>query len=468
MRIPLLSAQQTYTKKILGMSPTPLAYYPLWERAGTVAYDITGHGYNGTYGNITLAQSGIGDGNVAAQWAAANSYMDFYSAAFNTAFNGQEFAVSFWAKLINSSNWTPASNIVPIMIQVDGSNKLHSYNDSGGALYFLYSAGGTAKTPALANALTRMSSTSNWVNFVLAASKTLNLYNVYVNGWLLSTLGSLGSWTGNLNSTLVALGAFNNAGFRAYPATLAHLAIWSGVGSPITQADASKIAWLGNPPRGGVALFFDDGYASQYSTCYAYMQPRGIRGTAYIISDLIGTASYLTSANLVTMDTAGWDIGNHTKDHTNLTTLTEVQQETELTACQAALNGWGVTRAAAHVSYPLGQYNADTLTAMTNTGMSSGRMVSIGNGISYIDLRSANLQYLRTELADNTTALATMQGWINAAVTGNYITGILMHNVGGATDPSAATFQALIDWIVSNNIPTYTITQIVPLVKGTW
>lgn len=172
MRIPLLSAQQTYTKKILGMSPAPLAYYPLWERAGTVAYDITGHGYNGTYGNITLAQPGIGDGNVAAQWAAANSYMDFYSAAFNTAFNGKEFAVSFWVKLIDTANWTPASNIVPLMIQVDASNKLHLYNDSGNTLFIFYVAGGTTKSGGFASAGLRMSTTPNWVNFFIAALRS--------------------------------------------------------------------------------------------------------------------------------------------------------------------------------------------------------------------------------------------------------------------------------------------------------
>ena len=99
-----------------------------------------------------------------------------------------------------------------------------------------------------------------------------------------------------------------------------------------------------------IAIGFDDGQAVQYSTCFAYMQAHNIVGSMFVPSSYVGDAGYVTAAQLLEMQAAGWTIGNHTQNHTDLTTLTEAQQETEISAAMADYAAMGITDGTGQVS----------------------------------------------------------------------------------------------------------------------
>jgi len=70
------------------LSLNPLAYWPLNETSGTVAYDVVG-GYNGTYnGNVSLGQAGpstpeFGSSSLAASFDGSTAYVDIPEGPFN-------------------------------------------------------------------------------------------------------------------------------------------------------------------------------------------------------------------------------------------------------------------------------------------------------------------------------------------------------------------------------------------------
>ena len=195
-----------------------------------------------------------------------------------------------------------------------------------------------------------------------------------------------------------------------------------------------------------VCLTFDDGTIEQYNNCFTYMKPRGIRGTCYAISDYVDTANYMTHQQLQELDSYGWAIGNHTKAHVDLTTLTEAQQETAILTCTTALLGWSLSKGAYHLCLVQGASNANTRTAMTNLGILTARTARdwTGNAIR-LALPFGDLWRIPSCTSTGHT-LAELKVYIDTAITGGYVCTIHLHKVG-AGDISTADFQALIDYI---------------------
>jgi len=67
--------------------------------------------------------------------------------------------------------------------------------------------------------------------------------------------------------------------------------------------------------RPKLVLAFDDGFISQYTEAFRYMSKYNIRGTLAVITNSIGTANYMSWAQLKEMYDEGWDIIGHTTGH---------------------------------------------------------------------------------------------------------------------------------------------------------
>lgn len=204
-----------------------------------------------------------------------------------------------------------------------------------------------------------------------------------------------------------------------------------------------------------MAIQFDDGLSSVYNTVFPLMQARGLVGTAYINSSLVGTAGKMTEAQILELAAAGWDIGNHTDTHPDLRTLTVEQQETEFTTCQAYLDGLGLNAASKHICYPSGWYDANTLTAMANTGMLTGRVSSSGR--ICIDPPDYPIYEIPSPNPDTLTA-----GELNAleaSLTGGVYV-YHQHDVGTDPDFTVQEFTDWLDYLLSIKILCITISQL--------
>jgi len=213
-----------------------------------------------------------------------------------------------------------------------------------------------------------------------------------------------------------------------------------------------------------VIMSFDDGDATVYNAAFPIMAARGILGTSYVISSQVGNSEYpetMTLAQVTSLYASGWDIGNHSVDHTNLTTLSVDAAQQELSGCAAFLTANGMTRGARHVAYPGGTYNATVQQAMAAAGMLTGRIVSWRPMALPID---DPYQIPGSTTAPSTLTLQQIEGRIDQAVNAGATIQLFFHSFGDpATDPtyiqSVEEFTAICDYIAQRGIPTMTISQ---------
>ena len=120
-----------------------------------------------------------------------------------------------------------------------------------------------------------------------------------------------------------------------------------------------------------VMFWFSDGLLTAYTDAYPIMAAHNIRGVLPPITDDINQANHCTTAQMITLQNAGWIVCNGTRDHPVLNTLTEAQQEAEWTDAIAALIANGLSKYNYYAETPWGYdtLNADSFTAFANVGL---------------------------------------------------------------------------------------------------
>lgn len=120
------------------------------------------------------------------------------------------------------------------------------------------------------------------------------------------------------------------------------------------------------PPR-PVALTFDDGYDNAFSDALPILQRYGFTATFYIINNDVGQPAYMTWAQINALHDAGMEIGSHTLDHPDLTSLDPAELKRQIADSKTDLE--------AHVGvpvtsfcYPAGRYNATTIAQVRDAG----------------------------------------------------------------------------------------------------
>jgi peptidoglycan/xylan/chitin deacetylase (PgdA/CDA1 family) len=209
--------------------------------------------------------------------------------------------------------------------------------------------------------------------------------------------------------------------------------------------DDLRLNYVSQP---AVMIHFDDGFASQY-TAFQYMKAYNMRGTMNVITNL---STGITAPQLLEMYAAGWTVCNHTQAHPHLATLNLADQTASIQNGYNDLVALGITTTAKHVAYPFGEWNADTYTALGNLAMQTGRgtvwfMSGASNGRMPF-LPPYEIRQVECHSIVNTMSLATVEGFVDLAITRNCILVILFHDIGVGSDQwTVADFQALIGYI---------------------
>jgi peptidoglycan/xylan/chitin deacetylase (PgdA/CDA1 family) len=227
-----------------------------------------------------------------------------------------------------------------------------------------------------------------------------------------------------------------------------------------------------------ISLNFDDGFANQMDAL-PIMQARGYTGTFYIISGLLGNANRLTAANLLTLQAAGNEIAGHTTQHSDLTTLSAIEQQRTICNDRLALTNLGLT--VTDFAYPYGSYNATAEQSVAACGYNSARATG---GLGYSPTWAESVPPVDPYAINavdgvvSTTTLASVQNSISNAIRhgGGWLP-LLFHNIcTGCSDLSVtkANFTALLDWIKTqerNGVVVRTMAQVInqpaqPVVAG--
>jgi peptidoglycan/xylan/chitin deacetylase (PgdA/CDA1 family) len=87
---------------------------------------------------------------------------------------------------------------------------------------------------------------------------------------------------------------------------------------PVTRlVDVLKAG--GELPARPVAITFDDGMQDIYTTAFPIMQSHGFSGTLFLIAGWINGQGIMTTAEIQEMIASGWEIGDHSMTHFDLT-----------------------------------------------------------------------------------------------------------------------------------------------------
>ena len=132
----------------------------------------------------------------------------------------------------------------------------------------------------------------------------------------------------------------------------------------IALADLSYSVNLtgGEETHGAISIAFDDSRRSQYDYAFPLMAERGIPATFYVITDRIrdfsGDDSYMSLAELHTLQDNGCEIGSHSHTHRSFTSLSEsgIREQCEMSKEVLQDNGFLVE----NFAYPYGGRTAFT------------------------------------------------------------------------------------------------------------
>lgn len=212
-------------------------------------------------------------------------------------------------------------------------------------------------------------------------------------------------------------------------------------------------AEIGYTSRPKCIIQFDGQYITDYTVAFPYLAARGMRATHYIYDDRVSSVGRMSLAQIKELYAAGDAVSCYPHGGAqDFTTMDIATQQDHMGQVQAYLLENDMPRAAYHCAYSQGRWNSDTLVAMANLGMRTGRTtisapvymaLPFENNIT-IYTREINQQVGKT-LADAIVA-------VNYGITTGSTVAVLMHNIlasPGTYDISVADFQSLIDYLYS-------------------
>ena len=236
-------------------------------------------------------------------------------------------------------------------------------------------------------------------------------------------------------------------------------------GTPATSPATSPASPTPPPPPPApgttvVSLTFDDGQATHFEAA-ALMQDRGMVGTFYISSSLVGSGPYYMQWwQLDKIARAGNEIGGHTRDHVNLENLDAAAVRAEVCDDRAALIAEGFT--VTSFAYPESGVSPTAQQILRECGYTSGRAVGrIHNpdcpACPFAEtLPPADPTYVRTvDGITSRTTLKDLQDAVTNAQThgGGWVVyafhAICDESCTGPNTVSTALFTGFLDWLAA-------------------
>jgi hypothetical protein len=219
--------QGGYIEKVAGVEAANLiGYWPLNELSGAVANDQSGNERDGSYTGVTLAQTGIGDGNTCPLFDGANDYVDVGSASFISAFSGVAGTILAWIKVSDAGVWTDSNQRTVIYWMASTANRVKiERSTANNTMSVIYRANSATKQINIST------SSTDWIHIGLTWDKNAGAtgeVKVYYNGSQYgSTLENLGVFVGSLDIDRILVGASIKTPNAVWDGYIAHVAAWT-------------------------------------------------------------------------------------------------------------------------------------------------------------------------------------------------------------------------------------------------
>ncbi|OHA18019.1 MAG: hypothetical protein A2836_01855 [Candidatus Taylorbacteria bacterium RIFCSPHIGHO2_01_FULL_45_63] len=165
---------------------------------------------------------------------------------------------------------------------------------------------------------------------------------------------------------------------------------------------------------------------------------------------------YMNQTHLLGLQNAGHEIGNHTRTHPSLTSLTTDQALAEIDLAKTDLLAMGANTIKT-LAYPFGDYNDSLKQMIKNAGMSSARSVDRG-----FNTKDTDKYALKIQQVDNTTTLDQIKTWIDQVNVSKTWLILMFHQIDYSKNQYSTTpeiLQGVVNYIKSTDTPSRTITE---------
>lgn len=152
---------------------------------------------------------------------------------------------------------------------------------------------------------------------------------------------------------------------------------------PVDLNDLRAYFQQGQPlPARPVVLTFDDGYLDFYTSAFPVLLAHGFKAVSYVVSGFLERPEYMNAQDLVTLDRSGIEVGDHTANHLDLTTLNRTQLVTQVQGSKAALEKV-LGHPVLDFCYPSGQLNPTVVADVQQAGFLSAASEQSGTTHSW-------------------------------------------------------------------------------------
>lgn len=208
-----------------------------------------------------------------------------------------------------------------------------------------------------------------------------------------------------------------------------------------------------------VSLTFDDGLAS-HARAADLLESRGLRGTFYVPSGLLGKPGRLDWGDLVRLAERGHEIGGHTESHAALTEIPLEQARQEIARDRDALTSRGLDPSS--FAYPYGKFTDEIADLVRALGYAAARgvggVVETVPPLNPYQLRtphSARTWTTADHLAGLTLAAQHEEGWLILPF--HHIG----HDRGSTYTTQPGQFTAYLDWLVERDMPVIPVREVI-------
>ncbi len=140
----------------------------------------------------------------------------------------------------------------------------------------------------------------------------------------------------------------------------------------------------GELPDRPIMITFDDGYVDNYEEAYPIMKKYGMRGTIFLIMDLMGKQGYLTWDQVQEMAADGMEFGSHTISHKPLTSFDRSGIHRELTESKQEIEA-KLGKPCTFAAFPEGKFNDTVIEEAQNAGYKYSFSVETGRDFPWDD-----------------------------------------------------------------------------------
>ncbi len=123
------------------------------------------------------------------------------------------------------------------------------------------------------------------------------------------------------------------------------------------------------PPK-PVLLTFDDAQGSQITTGLPELQRRGMVGTFFIMTVVLGKKDWMSVADLRRLDAAGMTVASHTYDHHEADAYSGADWRTQIDQPRAQLEKI-IGKPVRHFAYPYGAWNQSDFPHLASAGFAT-------------------------------------------------------------------------------------------------